>query len=145
MSPAARSSKSYTPLSRKLTGSIDQITGVIEENAKLMDTVQEVAIQLTHAIGTLHTLTVKYAGTANSILDVLSPLMGSLPLIPKRAKSVLGDLERITQRIVDTQASTGRTIADVQMGLTMADVTKLRSHAGELQTLTKTLMAVLPK
>jgi ABC-type transporter Mla subunit MlaD len=145
MSPALKAGKSYTPLSKKLTGSIGQITDVIEDNAKLMDTVQEVAIQLTHAMGSLHTLTVKYAGTANSILDVLSPLMGSLPLIPKRAKDVLGNLEHITQRIVDTQASTGRTIADVQMGLTMADVTKLRGHADELQSLTKSLLAVLPK
>ncbi len=145
MSPAPKAGKSYTPLSKKLTGSIGQITDVIEDNAKLMDTVQEVAIQLTHAMGTLHTLTVKYAGTANSILDVLSPLMGSLPLIPKRAKAVLGNLEHITQRIVDTQASTGRTIADVQMGLTTADVTKLRGHADELQSLTKSLLAVLPK
>jgi ABC-type transporter Mla subunit MlaD len=145
MSPASRALKSYTPLSKKLTGSIGQITGVIEDNAKLMDTVQELAIQLTHAMGTLHTLTVKYAGTANSILDVLSPLMGSLPLIPKRAKDVLGDLEHLTQRVVDTQASTSRTIADVQLGLTTADVTRLRGHVGELQSMTKSLLSVLPK
>jgi ABC-type transporter Mla subunit MlaD len=145
MSPVAKSSKSYVHLSEKLTGSVGQINNLIEENAKLMDTVQEVAIELTHAIGTLHSLTVKYAGTANSILDVLSPLMGSLPLIPKRAKDVLGELEHITQRIVNTQTSTGRTIADVQAGLTTADVTKLRTHAGELQSLTKSLLAVLPK
>jgi hypothetical protein len=145
MSPASRAPKSYTRLSTKLTGSIDQVTDLIEENAKLMDTVQEIAIQLTHTIGTLHSLTLKYAGKANSILDVVSPILCSLPLIPRRAKDMLGDLERLSQRIVANQASTARTIADVQLGLTTADVTKLRGHTAELQSLSRSLLSVLPK
>lgn len=148
MSPASKSSrpsKSYTPLSARLTGSIDQISQLIEDNAKLMDTVQEVAIELTRSIGSLHTLTVRYAGVANSILDVLSPVLGGLPFMPKKATGMLTNLERITQRIIDNQAKTSRTIADVHTGLTAGDVTKIQSHAGELKSLTRSLAAVLPK
>jgi hypothetical protein len=110
-----------------------------------MDTVQEVGIELTHSIGTLHSLTVKYAGVANGILDVIAPVVRNLPIIPRSARDMLTNLERITQRIVDGQASTSRTIADVQNGLTTGDITKLRSHAGELRSLTRGLLAILPK
>ena len=145
MAPASRSSKSYTPISRRLTGSIDQISDVIKENAKLMDTVQEVGIELTNSISTLHSLTVKYAGVANSILDVVAPVLSRVPLIPKQASDMMTKLERVTQKIIDAQASTGRTIADVHNGLTTGNVTKLRSQAGELKKLTRTLVAILPR
>lgn len=145
MAPARRSSKSYTPISKRLTGSIDQISDVIEENAKLMDTVQEIGIELTNSIGTLHSLTVKYAGVANSILDVVAPVLDNIPLIPKQASDTMKQLERVTQKIIDAQASTGKTIADVHSGLTRGDVTKLSSQAGELKSLTRSLVAILPK
>lgn len=145
MAATRKAKKSYTPISQRLTGSIDQISDLIEENAKLMDTVQEVGIELTNSIGTLHALTVKYAGVANSILDVVAPVLSNFPLIPKKASDTLTKLELVTQKIIDASGSTGRTIADVQTGLTTGDVTKLRGHTGELQKLSKTLVSILPK
>ena len=136
---------SYTPFSARLTGSLDQISKMIEENAKMIDLIQEVALELTNSIGTLHTLTVRYAGIANAILDVLLPILRGLPLIPKNVMDLLVSLESLTQQIIDSQAATGKTIADVQTGLSTGDVTKLQSHAGELQNLTRSLTAILPK
>lgn len=49
----------YTPFSRKLTGSLDQISKTIQENAKVIDMIQEVALELTTSISTMHALTVK--------------------------------------------------------------------------------------
>jgi len=142
---SANAPVSYTPFSAKLTGSLDQISNMIQENARMIDLIQEVALELTNSIGTLHTLTVRYAGVANSILDVLLPILRGLPLIPKNVMDLLVNLERLTQQIIDNQAGTARTIADVQVGLSTGDVTKLQSHAGELQDLTRTLTAILPK
>ncbi len=136
---------SYTRFSARLTDSLDQISNMIEENARMIDTIQEVALELTNSIGTLHNLTVKYAGIANAILDVLLPILRNLPVIPKNVMDMLVNLESITQRIIDNQASTGKTISDVQLGLRTADMGKLQSHAGELQTLTRTLASILPK
>lgn len=148
--PTARSGSlpakptSYTKFSSKLTGSLDQISKMIEENAKMIDSIQEVALELTGSIGALHTLTVKYAGIANQVLDVLLPLMQKIPLIPPKLTQFATDLEKLTQKIIDTQAATGKTIADVRSGLQTGDVSKLQSHAGELQNLTKTISAILP-
>lgn len=135
----------YTRFSSKLTGSLDQISKMVEDNAKMIDSIQEVALELTNSIGSLHTLTVKYAGIANAILDTLLPIVKNLPLIPKNVTAMLVNLESVTQKIIDNQASTGKTIADVNTGLRTGDVTKLQNHATELQTLTKSITAILPK
>ena len=144
MSAATNAPMSYIPFSAKLTGSLDQISQMIQDNARMIDLIQQVALELTNSIGTLHTLTVRYAGIANGILDVLLPIVRGLPLIPKNVTGMLANLESITQKIIDSQAATGKTIADVQTGLQTGDVTKLQSHAGELQNLTRSLTAILP-
>jgi inhibitor of KinA sporulation pathway (predicted exonuclease) len=89
-------------------------------------------------------LTVKYAGIANQVLDVLLPLMQKIPLIPPKLTQFATDLERLTQKIIDGQAATNKTITDVRSGLQTGDVSKLQTHAGELQNLTKTISAILP-
>lgn len=136
---------SYTRFSSKLTGSLDQISQMIEDNARMIDSIQEVALELTNSIGTLHALTVKYAGIANGILDALLPIVKNLPIIPKNVTQMLVNLESVTQKIIDNQVSTGKTITDVQAGLRTGDVSKLQNHAGELQNLTKSFTAILPK
>jgi hypothetical protein len=139
--PAVR----YTPFSRKLTGSIDQISKTIQENAKVIDMIQEVALELTTSISTMHALTVKYAGIANGILDGLLPIVRNLPIVPKKIVEMLVNLESVTQKIIDNQVETTRTINDVKLGLTTGDVTKLQGLNDELQSLTKSLAAILPK
>ena len=143
--PSASAAVPYTRFSAKLTGSLDQIQKMVEDNARMIDSIQEVALELTNSIGTLHALTVKYAGIANAILDALLPIVKNLPIIPKNVTDMLVNLESITQKIIDGQASTGKTILDVQTGLRTGDVTKLQSHTTDLQNLTKSLGAILPK
>lgn len=136
---------SVVKFSDKLTDSLRDITGMIDEHKSMIDSIQEVALELTTSIGTLHTLTVKYAGIANNILDGLLPIVKGLPLIPKNILDMLINLESITQKIIDTRDQTTRTITDVQMGLKTGDVNRIKGHAGELQNVTRTLTAILPK
>lgn len=136
---------SFVKFSDKLTGSINDITKIIEQHKTMIDTIQEIAIELTSSIGSLHTLTVKYARTANSILDVLLPILKSLPLIPKNIMLMLTNLESITQKIIDNELSTSKTITDVRSGLNTGDVNKIKGHAGQLQAVTRTLTSILPK
>jgi hypothetical protein len=131
--------------SDKLTDSLQDITRMIEEHKSMIDSIQEVALELTNSIGTLHTLTVKYAGIANGILDGLLPIAKGLPIIPKNILDMLINLESVTQKIIDSKAQTAKTIVDVQTGLRTGDVTKIQGHAGELQNVTRALTAILPK
>jgi hypothetical protein len=141
----AAKSVSYVKFSDKLTMSLHDISRMIEEHKTMIDSIQEVALELTTSIGTLHTLTVKYAGIANNILDALLPIVNSLPIIPQGVKTLLTNLEAITQKIIDTNASTSKTITDVQSGLRTGDVNKIKGHAGQLQALTRSLTSILPK
>ena len=111
----------------------------------MIDAIQEVAIELTSSIGSLHTLTVKYARTANQILDVLLPIVKNLPIIPKNVQQMLINLEAITQKIIDNEAATSKTISDVNSGLKTGDANKLKAHAGQLQSVTKTITSIIPK
>jgi F0F1-type ATP synthase delta subunit len=131
--------------SDKLTDSLNNITGMIEEHKSMIDSIQEVALELTNSISTLHTLTVKYAGIANNILDGLLPIAKGLPIIPKNILDLLIRLESITQKIIDSNVTTAKTISDVQIGLRTGDVNKIKGHAGELQNVTRQLTAILPK
>lgn len=142
---AAAKPVSHVKFSDKLTDSLNDIGKMIQDHKNMIDTIQEVALELTNSIGSLHTLTVKYAGIANSILDGLLPIARGLPIIPKNILQMLINLESITQKIIDNQAQTSKTITDVQSGLKTGDVNKIKGHAGALQNVTKTLTAILPK
>jgi hypothetical protein len=143
--PAAARSVSYVRFSDKLTVSLNDITRMINEHKTMIDSVQEVALELTNSIGTLHTLTVKYAGIANAILDNLLPIVRNLPIVPKNVTALLVNLESITQKIIDNQVATAKTIADVQAGLRTGDVNRIKGHAGELQKVTRAITSFLPK
>jgi hypothetical protein len=142
---AASKPVSYVKFSDKLTDSLNDIGRMIQDHKNMIDTIQEIALELTNSIGSLHTLTVKYAGIANNILDGLLPIVKGLPIIPKNITQLLVNLEAITQKIIDNQASTTKTITDVQSGLRTGDVNKIKGHAGALQNVTRSITAILPK
>lgn len=142
---AAAPPTSYVKFSDKLTDSLNDIGRMIQDHKNMIDAIQEIALELTNSIGSLHTLTVKYAGIANNILDGLLPIVKGLPIIPKNITQLLVNLEAITQKIIDNQAQTSKTITEVQSGLKTGDVNKIKGHAGALQGMTRTLTSILPK
>lgn len=141
---ASAPKNNYVKFSDKLADSMNNIARMIQENRQMIDSIQEVALELTGVVDSLHTLTVKYARLANQILDLLLPVVQTLPLIPKSARDLLSDLERWTQRIIDNEVATARTIADVKSGLQNGDVGRLKSHTADLRAMSKTLSQLVP-
>ena len=135
----------YVKFSDKLTDSLQDITRMIDNHKEMIDAIQELGIQLTDALGALHTLTVKYAGVVNSVLDILLPLIKKIPFIPPRLLELATSMERVTQQIMDNSAKTSKTILEANEGLRHGDVNRLRGHSGELQEVTKRLTAILPE
>lgn len=135
---------SMVKFSDKLTDSLNDITKMIDEHKTMIDSIQDIALELTNSIGTLHKLTVKYAGIANNILDGLLPIVRNLPIIPKKIIDLLINLESITQKIIDNNAQTARTISEVQVGLRTGDVNRIKGHTGELRNVTNALKSILP-
>ena len=141
----ANSKATYVKFSDKLTDSLDDITGMINDHKDMIDVIQETALELTSAMGTLNTLTVKYAGKINEILDILLPIIGKVPFMPDKIENLLIQMEKWTQKIIDNEKSTTKTISDVQSGLRTGDVTKIQEHAVDLKKVTKSLTSILPK
>lgn len=141
---AATGAVSYVKFSDKLTGSINDIVKIIEQNKEMIDSMQMLALELTSSIGSLHGVTLKYAKTANQILDVLLPIIKNLPIIPANVKTMLVNLEAITQKIIDNETATAKTITDVQTGLRTGDASKLKTHVGQIQAVTKTISSIIP-
>jgi len=137
--------KPYVKFSDKLTDSLDDITRMINEHKTMIDTIQEVALELTSAMGTLNTLMVKYAGRANEILDILLPIVKKIPLIPDKVENLLIQMEQWTQKIIDNEKSTTKTISDVQSGLRSGNVSKIKAHTDDLKKVSDTLMSILPQ
>lgn len=136
---------SYVKFSDKLTDSLEDITRMINEHKDMIDIIQETALELTSAMGTLNDLMVKYAGKINEILDIIIPILDKIPFIPDKLENLLVQMERWTQKIIDNEKSTTKTISDVQLGLRTGDVTKIKDHTSDLQKVTKTLTSILPK
>jgi len=136
---------SHVKFSDKLTDSLEDISRMITEHKDMIDTIQEVALDLTSAMGSLHTLSVRYAGKANQILDVLLPIVKGIPLIPKNVIKLLTELEKWTQNIIDKDKSTAKTISDVNSGLKTGDVSKLKAHSKDIKKVTKTFTSLVPK
>jgi t-SNARE complex subunit (syntaxin) len=134
----------YVKFSDKLTGTLQDITKMINEQKETIDTVQEMGIHLTTAIGTLHTMTVKYAGVVNNILDMLLPILEKIPLIPPKLLDTVKNIERVTQKIIDNQEKTTKTITDIDTGLKTGDVSRLKGYSGELQKVTQAFTSILP-
>lgn len=143
-STRSKSSVSYVRFSDKLTDSMDDISAMIREHQGMIDSIQEIALELTEAIGSLHKLTVKYAGKINQVLDMLLPIVKNLPLIPKKLTKLLVDMEKWTQKIIDNKAKTGKTISDVNGGLKTGNIKKIQSQTGELKKLTRSITALIP-
>ena len=141
----ATSKTSYVKFSDKLTDSLDDITKMINDHKDMIDVIQETALELTSAMGTLNNLTVKYARKANEILDILLPIIGKVPFIPDKVENLLIQMEKFTQKIIDNEGSTTKTITDVQTGLRTGDVTKIQDHTTDLKKVTQTLTSILPK
>lgn len=135
----------YVKFSDKLNDSLNDISRMIEEHKEMIDTIQEIALELTTSIGNLHSVTIKYATKANQILDLLLPIIKGLPIIPKKITNLLIELEEWTQKIIDNQKSTSKTIQDVTSGLHSGDVSKLKGHSDDLKVITKNFTTLLNK
>lgn len=135
----------YVKFSDKLTDSLQDITRMINEHKAMIDAIQEVGIQLTGAIGSLHTITIKYARVVNNVLDILLPLLQKFPLVPPQLLELAKTMEKITQNMLDTSEETAKTISEVNTGLKTGNVEQLKAHAGQIQGLTKSIRAILPE
>jgi hypothetical protein len=141
---AGKKGESYVRFSDKLAGSLEDIGRIIEENKQTMDSIQDIALELTRVAGVLESTASRYAGMVDGLLDTAVPLLRNIPLVPPRTMELITDLQELADTILDVCTSADKVITDVGDGLMKADVGKINAHTGDLQKMTKSLQRVLP-
>jgi len=139
-----KSGKSYVRFSDKLTGSLEDIGRIIEENKVTMDSIQDIGLELAQTAGMLEATASRYVGMVDSLLDTAVPVLRTIPIVPARTMDLVEDLQNLANTILDVCTTANRVITDVDAGLRNADVSKLNAHTADLQKMTKTLQRVLP-
>jgi hypothetical protein len=143
--PVKAGEKPYVRFSDKLAGGLEDISQIIEENKATMDSIQEIGLALASAARALQAMASKYVSMVDRLLDTAVPILRNIPLVPKQTMKTIENLQNLANNILDICTTADKVITDVDAGLRNADVAKLNAHAGDLQTMTKSLQRVLPK
>jgi hypothetical protein len=134
----------YVHFSDKMTDALMNINNVIEDNKSTLDSIQDMAVELTRAIRALQAVVMKYIGMADDILETVVPIMEGLPIFPQRVKEFAKDALVLAKKIAAASELAEKVLPGVEAGLTTADVTRLQASTGDVANLTKALQAMVP-
>jgi methyl-accepting chemotaxis protein len=134
----------YVHFSDRMTDSLMNINKVINDNKSTLDSIQDMAVELTRAIRSLQTVVNKYVNMADNILDTIVPIMEGLPIVPDTIKEFAKDALALSKKIIATSELAEKVLPGVEAGLTTADMSKLQASTGQVTSLTKALQAMIP-
>jgi len=140
---ASTPSTTYIHFSDRMTESLMNINKVVQENKKTLDSIQDMAVELTRAIRSLEAIAVKYVRMANHVLESLLPILKGLPLVGKEVLEFATEAQELSKKIATACDLAERVLPGVEAGLTSADMNKLQASTGQVQQLTKSLEGLL--
>lgn len=140
----ARTKKDFVPFSDKLTQSLEDVSNKIEENKVILDTIQELGIELSQAVNLLSTSALKYATLVNSVLDTLMPIVSNLPFLPKQTQKFLADLNTFADKFLASCQASQKISGSVENGLVTGDVNALKTHSADLKKVVASVKTLVP-
>lgn len=139
-----RTKKDFVPFSDKLTQSLEEVSNKIEENKVILDTIQELGIELSQAVNLLSTSALKYANMVNSVLDTVMPVVSNLPFIPKQTQKFLADLNTFADKFLASCQASQKISGSVETGLVSGDVNALKTHSADLKRVVASVRTLVP-
>ncbi len=136
--------KKYVHFSDKMTESLMNINKVIQENKSTLDSVQDMAVELTRAIRSLETVAVRYIKIIDSILDAALPVMKTVPIFGEKVLNFVTEAQALSDKLMATCQLAETVLPNVEAGLSSADMTQLKSSTGDVQKLTKSFQLLIP-
>ena len=140
--PAA--GKDYTHFSEKMTGALMNINKVIDENRGTLDSIQDMAVQLTRTIRSLRVIIMRYVDMADNVLETIVPFMDTLPIFPDSFKEFAKDALALSKKIAAASELAEKVLPGVEASLMSADISGLQSSTSDVANLTKALQDLLP-
>ena len=132
----------YVHFSDKMTSALMNINDVIEDNKGTLDSIQDMALQLTRTVIVLRTVVMKYVGMVDNILETAVPIMEKLPIFPENVKEFARDALALAKKISTASEMAEKVLPGVEASLMTADVTKLQTSSGDVANLTKALQEI---
>ena len=143
--PAAQpAAGEYMHFSDKITGALRNIGDVIEDNRGTLDSIQDMAVQLTRTVISLRAVVMRYVETADNVLEKVVPILEKLPIVPDKVMDFAHDAQGWAQKISEASDLVERVLPGVERSLTTADISGLQASTGEVANLTRALQAMIP-
>ena len=134
----------YVHFSEKMTESLMNINKVIQDNKSTLDSIQDMAVELTRAIRSMELVVIKYIRMADDILENIVPIMKKLPIVPDKITDFAEDALVLAKKIVTACEMAEKVLPGVETGLTTADMVKLKTSTSDVQKLTQSLQSMIP-
>lgn len=143
--PSTPAPAKYVHFSDRMTESLMNINKVIQDNKSTLDSIQDMAVELTRAIRALETAAVKYIRMADQFLESALPIIKGIPFLSNnKVLDFATEAQGMARKILTACEMAEKVLPGVEAGLTTADMVKLKSSTGDVQKLTKSLQGLMP-
>ena len=133
----------YTHFSDKMTGALQNISHVIDENRGTLDSIQDMALELTHAVQFLRVVVMRYVDMADDILKTLIPILDKFPFVPDKVVNFAKEALELAQKITAASDMAQKVLPGVESSLRTADISGLQASKGDMANLTRTLQDMI--
>lgn len=134
----------YVHFSDKITGALRNIGDVIEDNRGTLDSIQDMAVQLTRTVISLRAVVMRYVETADNVLEKVVPVLEKFPVVPDKVMDFARDAQGWAQKISEASDLVERVLPGVERSLTTADIAGLQTSTSEVANLTRALQEMIP-
>lgn len=116
------------------------------ENQEAIDTLQNIAIDLTKTASAIQSFSSRNAQQVSDILDSTIPLLATIPLVGKRIDNTgLSKLQNLSKTVINVSTQAATVIQDVEQALVNADIKELKTYPQKLQQTNQSLRILLTK
>lgn len=136
------STETYTHFSDKITDALMDIHHVIDDNRGTLDSIQDMAIQLTRSIQVLRVVVMKYVSTADKLLETVVPIMDKLPVFPDSVRDFAQDALTLANKITEVSVLAEKVLPGVEASLMTADIAGLQASTSDVARLTRSLQDI---
>ncbi len=130
--------------SDKLTGALRNINDVIEDNKGTLDSIQDMALELTRTVSVLRNVAIKYVQQVDQVLEVIAPIVNKMPIFPEKLKDFVNDALELSNKIIEASDIAQKVLPGVEKSLMTADISGLQTSKAEVVNLTRSLQSILP-
>ncbi len=116
---------------------------MIVDNRSTLDSIQDMAVELTRSVQVPEKASVKYIRLVDGVLEQVIPIMRNFPLVPKKLLALFVKIEATTTKFLAAYELAEKVLPGVEEGLTTANMTKVQASTGEVQRLTATLQSLV--